>query len=83
MKFKGLKRFNVGDRVVMANNRYGEAMPDVGTTGAITEICERTSCTRPGETLYRIAWEVRSGTFFWNIADSALVLEEEWKKKKR
>ena len=82
MKFN-LKRFNVGDRVVMANNRYGETMPDVGTAGAITEIREQASRTRPGETLYRIAWEGRSGTFYWNIADSALVLEEEWKKKKR
>ena len=82
MKFN-LKRFNVGDRVVMANSRYGETVPDVGTAGVIAKIYTYPSTVRPGETLYKIAWEGRSGTFYWNIADSALVLEEEWKKKER
>lgn len=81
MKFN-LKRFNIGDRVVMANNRYGEPIPEVGTEGVIAKIYTYTSSTRPGETLYKILWKEASGEFYWNIADSALALEKEWEGEK-
>lgn len=82
MKFH-LTKFNVGDRVIMANNKYGEQVPDVGTVGVIDKIYTYASTVRPGETLYKIAWQEASGEFwYWNIAESALALEKEWEGKK-
>lgn len=77
-----LTKFNVGDRVIMANQKPEEARVGVGTAGTIAEIYTFTSCVRPGETLYKIAWQKASGDgeFYWNIAESALALEKEWKK---
>lgn len=82
MKFI-LEKFKIGDRVVMANNEYGEPRPDVGTAGVICGIIDRRSVTRPGEVLYQIKWKSGYYEFYWNIAESALVLEKDWKGKKK